>query len=220
MNRFLAACVLAIVWAPAGAWAADFIGSESCRACHVEAYEHWRQGPHARAHLSLTPAQAQDQKCIQCHAPDTQKGGDAGVSCESCHGAGEYYAAEYVMKDAELAQATGLLQPKAADCLLCHDASSPSLQAFDAEKKMKEIDHWTKSRDARKKNKKTAEQGPCELPSRKGIADVIRAAQPKGTFLARVLVAPAEPEAKKTTSPPAAELPASVVVVAQSESTR
>lgn len=220
MNRFLAACLFALVWAPAGASAADFIGSESCRTCHVEAYEHWRQGPHARAHLSLTPAQAKDQKCIQCHAPDTQKGGDAGVSCESCHGAGEYYAAEYVMKDAELARASGLSMPKAADCLLCHDASSPSLLPFDAEKKMKEIDHWTKPREARKKNKKTASQGPCELPSRKGIAEVVRAAQPKGTFLSQVLVTPTEPEEKPTASPPAVDESASAVVVAQSESTR
>lgn len=218
MIRYLSALVLSwSLWSPAQA--ADFVGSASCRACHMEAYEHWRNGPHARAHLSLSPAQAKDPKCVQCHAPDTLQGGDPGVSCESCHGAGEYYAAEYVMKDAELARATGLQMPQAADCLLCHDASSPSLQRFDPAKKMQEIDHWTKPRQQRDAPKSAAAKG-CELPKRQSVAKVTRVATPKGTFLAKALMTvPSRPtaEGKKQR---AKKIPEARHTVAQSEQVR
>lgn len=195
MIRSLSALVaVAALAAPAAA--ADFVGSESCRSCHLEAYEQWRNGPHARAHLSLSPAQAKDPTCVQCHAPDTEKGGDPGVSCESCHGAGEYYSADYVMRDAELARATGLQMPATADCLLCHDASSPSLQSFDPKKKLEEIDHWTKPREARQK--KNASAGPCDLSTRSAVARLARELRPKSTLVAHP---PAQPKVKTSQAP-------------------
>lgn len=181
-----------IALASSSAAAADFIGSASCRTCHQVAWDTWRNSPHARAHLSLTPAQAKDPRCIQCHAPDTAEGGDPGVTCETCHGAGEYYWPDYVMKDPELARATGLQLPQAADCLLCHDASSPSLKGFDPAQKMKDIDHWTASRAARGKKA----EGPCELPQKRARAKVAESARPQG-FLAEQLVKAPEPSSEK-----------------------
>lgn len=208
MLRFLSALAVTATFV-AQASAADFVGSEACRSCHLEAYEQWRNGPHARAHLSLSTTEARDPKCVQCHAPDTEKGGDPGVSCESCHGAGEYYSADYVMRDPELARATGLQLPKPADCLLCHDAASPSLQSFDPAKKLQEIDHWTGPREARQK--KNASAAPCELPTRAAIARLARDLRPKGTHTqASNASANGTPSAESSPKPTGSEAPKTV----------
>jgi hypothetical protein len=180
---------LALVLATAPARAAEFIGAESCRACHAAAYEAWKDSPHARAMHSLTPAQQRDGRCVQCHAKDVAQGGDAGVSCETCHGAGGYYWPVYVMRDSELAKATGLVLPDAKSCNVCHDASSPALGPWDAAEKMKAIDHWTASRAARKGTKKAEN---CPRPDGRAAPASKRGAG----FLARALrtQAPAAPK--------------------------
>src|SRR6267378_2181776 len=78
---------LFLLLAPA-ALASDLVGPASCRACHAEAYRIWAAGPHARAAQALTPEQRRPL-CLQCHARDEQRSGQAdvqGVSCETCHG--------------------------------------------------------------------------------------------------------------------------------------
>lgn len=64
-----------------------------------------------------------------------------GVQCESCHGPGRYYVAEYVMRDAELSRAVGLLQPDAALCQRCHTAGAPSVSPFDFDRLWAIIKH-------------------------------------------------------------------------------
>jgi hypothetical protein len=132
--------VLALV-APAAA--ADFMGAESCKACHPEAYAAWRGSKHARAFESLSPQQRKDARCVTCHAPDLREQGVAGITCETCHGAGQFYSPGYVMKDSELARLVGLVDPSEKQCRSCHDASSPSLHAFEFQEKLKLIDHWS-----------------------------------------------------------------------------
>lgn len=139
---------------------ASHVGNESCRTCHVEAYESWRSSPHARATASLTGKSAQDGRCLSCHAPQADKGVVA-VGCESCHGAGSLYSPRYVMKDAELARAVGLEDPGEKSCRVCHDASSPSLKPFDFKQKLPLIDHWTAERQkkqAQVENRRLLEQ--------------------------------------------------------------
>jgi hypothetical protein len=63
------------------------------------------------------------------------------VGCEACHGPGRLYAARYVMRDAELARALGLVVPGEKGCLACHGESTPSLQRFDFARKVKLIWH-------------------------------------------------------------------------------
>src|SRR6476619_4019156 len=65
----------------------DFVGPESCKACHPAAYAAWRQSKHARALDSLSTAQQQDARCLSCHAPNTRERGVAHVTCETCHDA-------------------------------------------------------------------------------------------------------------------------------------
>lgn len=142
--------LLVLLLAPVSASAqAAFLGPESCKGCHAEAYEAWQRSPHARAQSSLSGQQARDGRCLSCHAPQA-KDGLAAVSCESCHGAGQLYSPRYVMKDAELARLVGLEDPSEKGCKACHDASSPSLTPFDFKKKLAAIDHWSAGRKRRK----------------------------------------------------------------------
>ena len=132
----------------AGASAFDFVGPESCKGCHPEAYLAWRQSKHARAKESLSPTQQKDARCLSCHSPNEADQRTASVSCETCHGGGRYYATSYVMKDSELDRYAGLADPSEKGCRTCHDASSPSLKPFDFVEKLKLIDHWSAARPA------------------------------------------------------------------------
>ncbi len=126
--------------------AADFVGPESCKSCHVEAYNAWKESKHARARDSLSAQQQKDARCLFCHAPNLVEQSVSHVSCETCHGGGQYYASDYVMKDAELVRKVGLQDPSEKSCRACHDASTPSLRPFDFVEKLKLIDHWTGDR--------------------------------------------------------------------------
>lgn len=138
------------------ALAADFVGPESCKACHPAAYAAWRASKHARAYESLSPQEKKDARCVSCHAPDLRSQQVTGVSCEACHGGGQYYSPEYVMKDPELARLVGLQDPSEKGCRTCHDASSPSLTPFDFVEKLKLIDHWSEARARRAEAQKAA----------------------------------------------------------------
>jgi len=133
----------------AAAAAADFLGPESCKGCHPEAYAAWSASKHARSTESLGREQQRDPRCTACHAPNLAEQRVSAVSCETCHGGGQYYAPSYVMKDAELARLVGLLDPGERSCRSCHDPGSPSLRPFDFQAKLKAMDHWTQARSAR-----------------------------------------------------------------------
>jgi formate-dependent nitrite reductase cytochrome c552 subunit len=153
------------LWAPDEASAAElanteFVGPESCKGCHPESYAAWRLSKHARAMESLSEQQRQDARCLSCHAPNVGDRRVDGVSCETCHGGGQYYAASYVMKDPELSRLVGLVDPSEKGCRSCHDASSPSLRPFDFVEKLKLIDHWTEERQRREQQKAALLEAP------------------------------------------------------------
>jgi len=125
----------------ASAVAADPVGANTCGSCHKEAFETWRHGPHAKAEGSLSPSERENPRCQQCHAPQAEAG-LGGVQCEACHGDGQHYYPDYVMRDPELAREVGLVEPDEATCLSCHDAESPSLRGFDHARKLERIKHW------------------------------------------------------------------------------
>lgn len=143
---------LVLLLAPA-AFASDLVGPISCRTCHAEAYRIWADSPHARAAQALTPQQRKQPLCLSCHSRDEERAGQvevAGVSCETCHGAGRFYQPAVVMRDKELSRLFGLADPTGASCKACHGGGSPSLRPFDPAEAMKRIDHWTADRAARK----------------------------------------------------------------------
>jgi len=144
---------------------AELVGPESCKACHPDAFAAWLQSKHARSIESLSEMQRKDARCLSCHSPDLQDHRVESVSCETCHGGGQYYAARYVMKDEELVRLVGLQDPSEKGCRSCHDASSPSLRPFDFEAKLKLIDHWTaeRQRRERKASASTGADAPASL---------------------------------------------------------
>ena len=146
-NLSLSALTLALAaLLPTGAFAqaAEFVGPETCKACHPQAHEAWQRSTHARSTRSLTDKQLQQPSCTACHAPQ-QSRGDRSVSCESCHGAGSLYAKSHVMKDKELSRLVGLQMPTEKTCAQCHDAHAPSLTRFNFVERKARIDHGDKA---------------------------------------------------------------------------
>lgn len=162
-STFLRAAVLLGLTCGAVAQAYDFLGAESCQACHPDAYAAWKASPHARAKDVLSATQQKDARCLSCHSPNDVEQKQAGVTCETCHGGGQYYSPKYVMKDAELARLSGLVDPTEKACKACHDASSPSLKPFDFATRLKAIDHWSTERA--KKKTTTGALTPPSTPS-------------------------------------------------------
>ena len=142
----------------------DFLGSESCQACHPDAWAAWQATGHARARDVLSPAQQKDMRCLSCHSPNQVEQKVAHVSCETCHGGGQFYSAKFVMKDPELARLVGLVDPGEKSCRGCHDGSSPSVRPFDFAAKLKAIEHWTVERQKRKAATEKAE-APTTAPT-------------------------------------------------------
>lgn len=157
-------CLLLVIGSSA-AGAADFLGPESCKGCHPAAYELWMQSKHARAGDSLSEQQRKDARCLSCHAPEQAAQAVSHVTCESCHGPGQYYSPSYVMKDAELARLVGLVDPSEKACKSCHDASSPSLKPFNFVESLKAIDHWSAEKTGAKNAR--AESTPPEPAKKK-----------------------------------------------------
>lgn len=141
--------LLLAVLCSAVAAGADFLGPESCKGCHPEAYAAWRSSKHARSMESLTAEQQREARCTTCHAPNLADQSMAGIGCETCHGGGQYYAPAYVMKDPELARLVGLQDPSEKSCRGCHEPSSPSLRPFQFAEKLKAMDHWSAERQKR-----------------------------------------------------------------------
>jgi hypothetical protein len=141
--------VVSLTALASSALAHDFLGAESCQACHPDAWAAWQTSSHARAKDVLSPTQQKDARCLSCHSPNDVEQRVAHVSCETCHGGGQYYSARHVMKDPELARLAGLVDPGEKSCRACHDGSSPSLKPFDFKEKLKAIDHWSVERKKR-----------------------------------------------------------------------
>ncbi len=137
--RTLAA--LTVLLLPCVSHAGDHVGPETCKACHPAAHAAWLASPHARAQEALPERHRNEPRCLSCHAPDAENG-LRGVSCETCHGPGRRYSASYVMRDAELARAVGLLDPGEKTCLACHTDATPSLVRFEYGRKLPLIRHW------------------------------------------------------------------------------
>jgi len=158
--RFLA---LVLFLTPAAYAASDFVGPVSCRTCHAQAFEIWSKSPHAHATDSLTPEQRKSPMCVSCHSRDEQRSSPvAGVSCETCHGAGRSYQPANVMRDKELARLFGLTEA-ATTCVACHGAGSPSPQPFDVKAALGRIDHWSKDRVAPRSELRKRLEGPRHL---------------------------------------------------------
>ncbi len=101
---------------------------------------------------SLTPQNS--AICLKCHGTAADAPAESrlptfhieeGVQCETCHGPGEKYVTEAVMKNKQQAIALGLRVPAKDVCMNCH-LEKPShefmhLKPFDFEEMYKKIAH-------------------------------------------------------------------------------
>jgi DmsE family decaheme c-type cytochrome len=96
------------------AQASEYMGSETCKACHEDLYSHWEKTPHWKTTL------------------DT-KGGPSHQGCEACHGPGAAHVAGggdktkiFIFKDHS---------PKEIDdrCMTCHASDTQHMHAINSE---------------------------------------------------------------------------------------
>jgi YVTN family beta-propeller protein len=145
---------------------ARYVGNEVCAGCHLPQFKKWLGAKHSRSwvmlgmekamdvgsHFKMTAMPQNSAQCLTCHGTAAKVPAEyrvshfrveEGVKCERCHGPGEHYAKEEVMKDRQKALAAGLRMPTEQDCLSCH-APKPSHQllgkpAFDYDKAILKI---------------------------------------------------------------------------------
>jgi YVTN family beta-propeller protein len=149
---------------------AKYVGNEVCGTCHPREYKKWLGTRHSRSWVMLGMTEKADRVksyfnvkslspqnsaiCLTCHgtAADTPVEFrlptfhvEEGVQCETCHGPGEQYATEEVMKNKQEAISLGLRMPTKVVCLDCHKAKPShefmNKKPFDFEEMYKKIAH-------------------------------------------------------------------------------
>jgi hypothetical protein len=118
--------------------AATYRGNESCKECHGEAYDFWKQTKHAHAWETLVRDRSDhDLGCVGCHMTGyLQPGGSSlaerpelrAVGCETCHGPGSLH------EDAPDEKKKSLIARDAPQvlCIGCHNAQHSDLFSYPA----------------------------------------------------------------------------------------
>ena len=126
--------------------AAQFVGSESCKKCHADAYDVWAGSGHAHATetlVKLKPARHSDPECLRCLVPGWEPQQYlpfqtgylslektphlTGNGCENCHGPGGAHVAAEAGADVALQQRlraamhVSVETIERTNCLKCHD---------------------------------------------------------------------------------------------------
>lgn len=141
----------------------EFVGSDSCAACHPKAFEHWKNSKHAHAlrtlldpKLAKPEGQHANPECVACHVvgwrmdhnlgvPVAWKSGFitydqtpslGGVGCESCHGPGGKHVSNPANEEWRKTVRVSLSEQQ---CRQCHDLDN-SLH-FDFEKYWPKVAH-------------------------------------------------------------------------------
>lgn len=145
-----------------------YAGLNRCKMCHKgekngNIFEIWESSPHAKAYATLASDKSKevykklgktgdpqkDSACLKCHI--TGAGLDAkytaalkveeGVTCESCHSAGNDYWKKSIMENREEAIKNGLNPEPQKSCVACHNAESPTYKEFKYDEFWKQIAH-------------------------------------------------------------------------------
>ncbi|MCF7954638.1 MAG: hypothetical protein K9M75_02435 [Phycisphaerae bacterium] len=126
-----------------------YVGPEACKTCHEKEYEIWSKSGHAHAFDSLEKKDDHySPRCIKCHTVGYMSSDGyvnarltpklKNVSCESCHGRGDYHARLQAGEEIGVKK----VFMKKVNCTECHDEeNSPS---FDREKFWEKIAHGQK----------------------------------------------------------------------------
>ncbi len=136
-----------------------FVGSESCRSCHLPEFETWAASPHAHAVDSLArEGKSQNPDCLACHTTAFGRPGGfpkqarpaahpdlARVGCESCHGPGEDHIQENTPKFGNILS----LGDKCDSCVIlkicgsCHDDANDPGFRFQVAERIERQQHGT-----------------------------------------------------------------------------
>ena len=130
---------------------AEFVGSERCSSCHVQAFDFWKKTAHARAVNTLVKRNKLfDGNCIGCHVTGYRKPGGSvlgkleypvkvgdtaftkklqDVGCENCHGPGSKHIVAPVGADGKAQHITR--ETSAETCVGCHNAEHSSKFNYD-----------------------------------------------------------------------------------------
>ncbi len=163
---FLLCSFLLFLVDSSGAFAAKtpkYMGYKKCKGCHSKEYGSWKEGAmgtvsfralmpgvsaDAKTEAGLDPQQdfTTDPKCLECHGTGYGEPGGyvdpittpylAGVTCEACHGPGEYYwrvmaKKRKVFTTYELS-ALKFVRPNQKTCDKCHKPGCPTVDADSA----------------------------------------------------------------------------------------
>ena len=166
-----------------------YVGHNACMTCHANIVESLSHTKHREAFDNLVhrgPDSQKDPRCLPCHVTGHNKPGGwnrlasaeikdmmKGVSCEACHGPGEYHvkllsAAEGWQRPADLAGGgrgpLGIARANQETCLKCHDdENSPS---FNFGKYWPHIQHNQEMSVVPKPGSPEKPQGAMALPGR------------------------------------------------------
>jgi len=122
----------------------QYVGSQSCKACHAYEYEKWSSKAHAKAYATLVEVGSQyDPECAICHVvgmeyesgfvSEEQTPHLKDVGCENCHGPGSEH-----IKTAGEAKTSG---PQSS-CLDCHTPEKSTHYAGNERLYLQKIVHW------------------------------------------------------------------------------
>ena len=139
--RFTAALLLVLGSATTRSDPPQNIGPQRCSTCHGAAHTDWTTHLHAKSWHRLKEADRKRPQCLTCHAPDP-KFREAGVHCETCHGAGSAYAPAHIMRDRNLRGYLGLKPQSIATCQRCHvGGHSPKLKPINVLDLWRQLHH-------------------------------------------------------------------------------
>jgi len=122
----------------------EYMGSESCKACHGYEYDKWSQQAHAHAYATLERVGSQlDPECVTCHVvgmeyqsgfvSEQKSSHMENVGCEICHGPGS----EHIRTEGK----TALTEPKSV-CIDCHTPEHSGEYAGNEGDFLEKIVHW------------------------------------------------------------------------------
>jgi len=129
-----------------------YMGSESCRGCHQDAWAAFADSPHRRAQhrIAAEDERATLPECARCHV--TGWGFESGfdgldatphlgeVGCEVCHGVGERHVMAPADEKRGYGVRTGFPESWRALCAECHHP--PHTPDFDLDAALEQIKHW------------------------------------------------------------------------------
>ncbi len=122
----------------------EYVGSESCQACHSYEYRQWSKKAHADAYATLVEDGTHyDPECVICHVvgmeyesgfiTEEQTPHLINVGCENCHGPGSRHIAQMGQVPAS--------DPK-MDCTDCHTPEHSGDYASNELEYFEKIVHW------------------------------------------------------------------------------